>query len=158
MYIEKASRIMRELSNTKRISNQNSFERAHSHSINRENSESWEPSPLIPSTRISLLEKQSDSSNTFNANFVAHLRNRTMNSSAGKNFKSLTQKNSFIGKSAAKPSYLKRGKIEYRGSCQTSATRNNSLNKNIANSYGTKRNLSISQDSPLEVENNNFLK
>ena len=39
MCIEKASRIMRELSNTKRINTQNSLERAHSHSIDHENSE-----------------------------------------------------------------------------------------------------------------------
>lgn len=167
MFIEKASRMARELSNNKCISTQNSIERVNSLSIGQRNSDCGDPSQFIPSTMISLQNNQKYFNKTFNSNFAKNNRTRTSNRKTGLKmikFNSITQKNSFSNQTSTQNTPLKdntdykRGNRCYRGSLKTSVTRQNSLNKNIAESCGQKRNLSMSQDSPFEIESINYSK
>ena len=70
----------------------------------------------------------------------------------------MTQKNSFIEKEKCITTPIKRGGEGCRGSLQTSASRHNSLIKNIGEFSEKNRKSSISQEFPFEIESSNWNK
>ena len=156
-FIEKASRMVREISGQREQSFTRSVGRDNSGSVEKRNYEFTDASPLIPSTRISLQREKSELSQSINANLASHFRTRTVNS--GKAFqplssiKCLTQKNSFVGmRSIAEENPLRTGNVvRNRASLKTNPC-SSSLVRTPEDQKDTDRASTVSRDNPFETE------
>lgn len=154
MFIEKASNIVRELSAQREITKSSTI-RTLSYSIDKKNSEISDTYPLVPSTRISLKKDDDTFRKSFNSNIVTHYRTKTVNVTNAlqfSNFKSMTQKNSFIERQEPiednQAEAMKNSRN--RGSLKTSVSRLSNLAKGLEKNSHT-RYTSISEENPFEI-------
>lgn len=155
-FIEKASRIVRELSNQREQSYAKSAGRDNSSSVEKRNQDFTDASPIIPSTRISLHRENTELSQSINANLASHFRTRTVNSGNAfqplNSIKCLTQKNSFVGqRNITEENPIKTGNVvRNRASLKTNPC-NSSLVRSGDDAKDTDRRSVASQDNPFEV-------